>query len=83
MSFRLLLVTAASAAVASAVPALVGRFWAASAWACFTVDCSELHQLGDAVDALGGRLDGLDAVEMPSSRPLSWLERSFSEAAVK
>ena len=83
MSFKLLLVTVFSAAVASAPPALAGRFWAASFWACLMVAWAELTSLVIASMPFDADLMVWTAFDIESSRPDSWPERLFSEFAVK
>jgi hypothetical protein len=56
------LVPAASAADGDVVPALVGRFCGSVGLSLLDRRLERRDQLGDRVDALGGSLNGLDAV---------------------
>ena len=83
MSFRLLLVASFSAVVARASPAFVGRFWAASFWACLMVDWAELTSLVIASMPFEAAWMVWTAFDWPSRSDVSWLARPLSAEAVK
>ncbi|GJE35954.1 hypothetical protein LDDCCGHA_6175 [Methylobacterium oxalidis] len=63
--------------------AILGRLATASAWACLTVDCSELTSLVIESMPFEAAWIVCTPFEIPSRRPVRAFDRSLSEAAVK